>query len=62
VQAVQGRQPTPLPAAVLDVVVDQEGVVGELDGYRRAQGLVHRAPERPAGRQQQRRADPLAGP
>jgi hypothetical protein len=35
VQAVQGRQPAPLAAAVLDAVVDQEGVVGELDGHRR---------------------------
>jgi hypothetical protein len=41
VQAVQGRPPAPLGAAVLHVVVDQEGVVGEFDRDRRPYGLVH---------------------
>ena len=62
VHAMQRRPPAPLNAVVLDVVVDEERVVGQLDGDRGTQRLVDRPAEGLAGCQQQGRADSLAGP
>ena len=61
VYAMQRRPPAPLKAVVLDVVMDEERVVGKLDGDRGTQRLVDRPAERLAGCQQQRRTDSLAG-
>src|SRR5689334_9634155 len=62
VRAMQRRLPAPLQAAVLDVIVDEERVVGQLDGDRGTQRLVDRPAEGLAGGQQQGRADALSGP
>jgi hypothetical protein len=57
---VHRRLVAPVEAAVLDVVMDEEGVVQQLDRHRGRQRLLDRAAEGTAGGDAQRRAQPLA--
>jgi hypothetical protein len=58
---VQGRPAAPPVAAVLDVVVDQEGAVGQLDRGRRGQRVVLGSAEGATGGQAERGPKALAG-